>query len=788
MALALGILANAVPPANAATVGISDEFTPTWGTTKIEGTVYSGRVWDMAVHNDITYIAGEFDGVAPTIEFSGAIDGSSGLPQPGFPSIVGGEVKVSVPDGEGGWFVGGSFTEINGAVRRGLAHVRADGTVDDRWLPVFPGTAGPFTVWALARQGSYIYVGGEFTRFANPGTTRNHIARLNTFDGAVDRGWDPDANGVVKSIAVSPDGNDVYIAGDFTALRAGTVPRPGLALINGAGGIAEWQPALGAVQSIAVAPDGSRAYVGGASLAAVDRSGGVAWSVPAGSVESLTLSRPGTMVYVGGDFSSVGGQPRQNLAAVDAATGAVDPSWAPVVSGPVSSLTLSDDGTMVYAGGTFDKVRDYQRNNLAAINAATGTLEAWDPNANGSVSSVSASGPRVFVGGNFTGLGAQVRTKLAAIDLHNGAPVSWAPLVQNLDANGNPDAEPAVVQAITLSADATPRIFIGGNFSHVNGVPRKHLAALTLTGQLDESFRPGEPQGTVRSLAVWGNTLYVGGDFQSIRVRGSVHGTDRPDNPCPPGAPKCSPVNTSGGTSEWARPGLIAAFDATTGFIDVNFDETPASTGPGLVGQSGKAESAGNGSVKSIGISADGTYLYAGGTFSELGGQLGLMSLHRGDGSFTPWQPDLNSPVFDLTIFVGDGRTLFTANGGAGGRLHRFDPHTGSTSPAWSVVTDGDATAVETSPTAVYLGGHYDFSDNTKRKHASAYSPSGELVETFVPALDTDTGPFTVKVAPRQVIWGGEFSRAGKSAQDSGGRWRDLFKPQPGIAMYPGTP
>jgi hypothetical protein len=61
-----------------------------------------------------------------------------------------------------------------------------------------------------------------------------------------------------------------------------------------------------------------------------------------------TLAVSGTTVYAGGSFSSIGGQSRANLAALDATTGAATP-WNPTVGGTVTTLAVS--GTTVYVGG-----------------------------------------------------------------------------------------------------------------------------------------------------------------------------------------------------------------------------------------------------------------------------------------------------------------------------------------------------------------------------------------------------------------------------------------------------
>ena len=72
-------------------------------------------------------------------------------------------ITSAVPDGRGGWYVGGFFTRIGGQPRRALAHVLPDGTVDPQWrVSVTSSRGNRVSVGALARSGSRLYVGGAF--------------------------------------------------------------------------------------------------------------------------------------------------------------------------------------------------------------------------------------------------------------------------------------------------------------------------------------------------------------------------------------------------------------------------------------------------------------------------------------------------------------------------------------------------------------------------------------------------------------------------------------------------
>src|SRR5262249_36497437 len=111
------------------------------------------------------------------------------------------------------------------------------------------------------------------------------------------------------------------------------------------------------------------------------------------------------VVYVGGDFTSISGQPRNHIAALEATTGAAT-SWDPNADQQVIALALSGrpfhDPTTVYAGGFFNSIGGQPRINIAALDATTGAATSWDPNPGGSVWAIAHSGSAVLIGGWFS--------------------------------------------------------------------------------------------------------------------------------------------------------------------------------------------------------------------------------------------------------------------------------------------------------------------------------------------------------------------------------------------------
>jgi hypothetical protein len=209
--------------------------------------------------------------------------------------------------------------------------------------------------------------------------------------------------------------------------------------------------------------------------------------------------------------------------AVVAAFGAVTPTPASAapMAGPQSApmatwqaggrvRTLAVANGIAYLGGSFTTLfshgtrRTVVRNHLAAINVSTGAPTSWNPNVNGSVRIIRVIGNRVYIGGSFTSVGGHRVRNVAAVGRLGGR------LVRGFTASAN-----AAVNALAAS---NTTLYVGGAFSRVDGVARRTLAAVSLaTGALRPAFRAGT-SGVVNTLLRDAGTgrLYVGGKFARI--------------------------------------------------------------------------------------------------------------------------------------------------------------------------------------------------------------------------------------------------------------------------------
>src|SRR5206468_7203998 len=111
------------------------------------------------------------------------------------------------------------------------------------------------------------------------------------------------------------------------------------------------------------------------------------------------------VLYAGGQFTTIGTTGRSKIAAINAATGAVT-GWNPNADETVTKI-LPVGGT-IYVGGTFVTIGGAPRNNLAALNPdpTTGSATAWISNTNGGgVFAMWSDGTTLYVTGGFTAIG-----------------------------------------------------------------------------------------------------------------------------------------------------------------------------------------------------------------------------------------------------------------------------------------------------------------------------------------------------------------------------------------------
>jgi hypothetical protein len=222
-----------------------------------------------------------------------------------------------------------------------------------------------------------------------------------------------------------------------------------------------------------------------------------------GRVTTIAFSSSTNMIYLGGSFTEVITQagvavPRSRLAAINAVTGELT-DWAPHVSRPVSALAVSEDGTRIYAGGSFNKAGGKVHNYVAAIEADGDVDHGFDAGADLPVRALATSGSRLYLGGEFGAVNGVARSRLALVNGINGdLDPTWAPA-----ANGP-------VRALELSGS---RLYVGGEFTTISGQTRRNLAALDASPGSTGAVVNWRPRFSrpVYDVEASGTSVYVAG-------------------------------------------------------------------------------------------------------------------------------------------------------------------------------------------------------------------------------------------------------------------------------------
>jgi hypothetical protein len=624
---------------------------------------------------------------------------------------------------------------------------------DDFWVP-------NGSVHTLVEADGILYVGGVFD-YVSPVSATGGAFDL--ISGTADPDF-PKVNGAIRAVMADGEGG-WFIGGLFTAV--GDVAMTNLAHVLPDNSVhTEWQSTPDD-EVLALALSGTMLYVGGrfttiggeqrSYLAALDsatgriqldwRADAATFSLKPGSVNALLLS--GDSLFVGGFFSFVNGAPREHIASIDAASGRVTDWYPNAFSGGqafsrVDALAISNG--ILYVGGTFravgaDGANQADRAFLAAFDTTkngTASLTDWNPGASGPVTSLAVLCETVYVGGSFTNLGGQPRNFLGALARTTGRPTEWSP-----DADGE-------VLALAVLGQT---VYAGGKFSRIGGQARSFLAALDINTGQATPWIPHADFG-IAGLAISGGTCLAGGALGPGGVRrANLAALDA----------------RTGRVLDWQPAALggtivsgfelrgVYAMAAATDLLFVGGPFTELNDGPrshlAAVGaSSGKLDpwnAAADHIVRSLAIRSN--VVYVGGDFSQVGGvpRQRIAALAVSNGAVLPWDPDADEQVnwllpLDDRIVVG-GR--FTRIGGAiRSRLAALDAASGLALP-WNPTANDQVLASSLSGDTLYLGG--------------VFSAVGGQLRNRVAQVDLGTGEATCwDPGPRIVTSAGERSAA----------------------------
>lgn len=326
---------------------------------------------------------------------------------------------------------------------------------------------------------------------------------------------------------------------------------------------------------------------------------------------------------------------------------------------------------------------------------------------------------RTIIGGTFTKIGSQSRTGLGAVWSSGYADKNFAPVLP----------AGSVVNAVATSPDQSI-VYVGGEFTSINGVPRSNLAVLDAkTGAVIESWQ-ADTNSDVRDIEVAGDRVYVSGTFTNI-------------------------------DGQTKRKRLVAL--DTAGDVIFSFNPQPSWT------------------VRQVKVTADLSTLYVIGAFETIGGATRsnhLAGLDAATGAATAFDPSLGGGLaIGLGISADGSHVIFSTENN---QTIAYQPAV-SNNPIWVVKSSGDNQAIAISETGeVYIGGHFKHltqPDGTRVRTglaASLWLADGSIT-SWRPDVIGSMGPWDIMIADSRVQVGGDFSEAGGAKTG-------------GFARFSGTP
>ncbi len=213
----------------------------TWGT--------NGRVNYILPVGDQVFVGGEFtsvidtDGGSHPVSNIAVFSASTGAFDLSWQGSANGLVNALAADPNGVLYIGGLFSKVDGV---NASRVAALDAATARSTPTSTPAPTPRSTGSR-RPTASLFMSGLFSSVTDGSGAhaRSFIAKLNGDTGTVDMGWTVTPNDRTRALSVTPNGSQLFFAGDFKKVnddRHGEVGRRGL---DGNPGCAERLPAHG---------------------------------------------------------------------------------------------------------------------------------------------------------------------------------------------------------------------------------------------------------------------------------------------------------------------------------------------------------------------------------------------------------------------------------------------------------------------------------------------------------------------------------------------------------------
>jgi hypothetical protein len=627
------------------------------------------NVTSLLSKGDTLIVAGTFSNVGIYTGGGALFKDTTDKPNTSFPKIVG-NIYCSTSDGNGGFYIYGNYrreSEATNAVSDRIEHVLSNSSFESGFSIAINSL---FKLSSITYNNNVLYIGGE-----NVNQIAGQIAgNLSALDVSTKLllPWIPIVNGKVTGTFVSQ--NRLFVIGGFTTI--GGQSRNGIAAVEiNTGVIKPWNPSLGGGYSDIKFYQNKIVLGGGFHDASFNNHA-------CALVDSITGS---TVQYI---FNS------SNL------------YWA----AGISKIALKGDTLFAFSTGTADT-------RVTAVKLSNNTI-LWKKYFNmiATASGMEVIDTSLFVAG--TSFDAIYRTNLTnsnAANIERNIKGAVKLSINSGDLmNWFPDPVGLVVRDVNTMSSTNNNIFIGGNFSHVNGLQRQGILMLnTLTDEvlpfkIDFDYLYG-----CNALKLIDSTLYMAGDISTIN-----------------------------GQSYSAS---VLSCNVRTGTI---LSWHPVKLGNAWV------------------IEANSKYVFLGGSLTEPAGGSGrtkLFAIDRQTGALANWAPNPNYNISSNSLHIAKGRLYvggdFTNISGQNrSNLVSYDTATLSLT-SWTPSVQGAVTALTSTDTSIWVASSsFGSGSNYTRLFAGLSPQTGMITDSPIPSQPVSGQANSLVTKGRYVIAGGNFS------------------------------
>ena len=435
------------------------------------------------------------------------------------------EVFDLSPNPDGSMYVVGDIANANKVIR-----ITSGGAIDPTFDTGSAETSGGQRIYAvLAQPDGKVLIGGGFDGIRVNGTMlyiRYRLFRFNS-NGSVDGGFIGQAgssfsSGDVRKFALQ--NGKILVGGDFPQLNG--VFRGGIGRLNLDSSLDQtflgFLAALTNVNTFHIFPDGEILIAGGFHglgnsfrkyVAKLNADGSLDNSFqidPAVDHDIFTVTaQPDGKLLLGGYTGDSGfGQTLGKGVWRVNSDGSLDPTLNTQIGRleGVRSIAVQADGKIIVAG-PFSEVNGVARRAIARLNVDGGLDNTFTPNVGGLSLSKVVIQPdgKILIGGSFSTINGFPIANFARLNADGSVDNSF---------NIGPGANNAVTAFFILPDN---RIYVGGTFSSIVGVPRSSLVRLLSDGTLDTTFKPVRISSGVASIVgLTNNKILVGGTSNSI--------------------------------------------------------------------------------------------------------------------------------------------------------------------------------------------------------------------------------------------------------------------------------